>query len=182
MISQDQYGFLYDPYTCLGCGGCQFACREKNDLRPAVWLRRVLHIRGPFFSYSAACSHCDEPACVKACRYHAILKDKETGLVYKVQNRCIGCSSCMWACPYGAVSMNINIGKPIKCNGCIDRVREGKMPACVEACPTQSLRFGRIKDFDCAGARKPEFPFIASAELTKPNVRIQLEEGSRDVQ
>lgn len=110
------------------------------------------------------CNHCDHPPCVTVCPVQATWK-REDGIVMIDYHRCIGCRYCMAACPYGARSFNwrnprsfideINLDFPTrtrgvveKCNFCVERLAEGLLPACVEACPEKSLVFGDLEDPD----------------------------------
>lgn len=115
------------------------------------------------------CNHCDNPPCVSVCPTGATWK-REDGIVMMDYHRCIGCRYCMAACPYGSRSFNwrnpgpfideINPDFPTrtkgvveKCNFCEERLAEGLLPACVEACPEKALVFGDLEDAD-SEARK----------------------------
>ncbi|MDZ7640449.1 MAG: 4Fe-4S dicluster domain-containing protein [Desulfurivibrio sp.] len=116
------------------------------------------------------CNHCDNPPCVRACPTKATFK-KDDGVVAMDYHRCIGCRFCMAACPYGARSFNwrdprgkdeqgqpfideVNTEYPTrtagvveKCNFCVERLAEDKLPACVEeAAPYGAMIFGNLND------------------------------------
>ncbi|HDP79227.1 MAG TPA: 4Fe-4S dicluster domain-containing protein [Spirochaetes bacterium] len=110
------------------------------------------------------CNHCDNPPCVRVCPTQATWK-REDGIVMMDMHRCIGCRYCMAACPYGSRSFNwmdprkalaedqINPDFPTrtkgvveKCDLCAERVDEGKIPVCVEACKEKALIFGNLSD------------------------------------
>ena len=110
------------------------------------------------------CNHCENPSCVRVCPTQATFK-REDGIVMMDFHRCIGCRYCMAACPYGSRSFNFfdprkNLdeatidpnfptrmkGVVEKCNFCAERLSEGKMPACVDACPDGCLVFGNLDD------------------------------------
>jgi molybdopterin-containing oxidoreductase family iron-sulfur binding subunit len=112
----------------------------------------------------ALCNHCDNPPCVQVCPTGATWK-RGDGIVMMDYHRCIGCRFCMSACPYGSRSFNwrdprsfideINPDYPTrtkgvveKCNFCEERLREGLLPACVEACEQKALVFGDLEDPD----------------------------------
>lgn len=173
-----QYGFFFDCSLCVGCGACQFACREANQLAPGQYFRRLLRLEpeaglGYVGFFSAGCAHCLEPACVDACPNGAMYRDTERGLVLHDGNRCIGCSTCVWACPYGAVSISPKTGKAQKCTGCTTRTEQGMLPACVSSCPVQALRFGPITELEAMGGSIPEAGSLPDCGKTVPSLRIR---------
>lgn len=108
------------------------------------------------------CNHCTNPPCVRVCPTKATFQ-RPDGIVMMDYHRCIGCRFCMAACPYGARSMNfrdprthipkLNPDFPTrtkgvveKCNFCEERLAQGLLPACVEACPAKALIFGDAAD------------------------------------
>jgi molybdopterin-containing oxidoreductase family iron-sulfur binding subunit len=119
------------------------------------------------FYFPVQCQQCEEPACVKACPVRATYRDPN-GIVVIDYNWCIGCRMCQLACPYWARRFNwaepvlpsedMNpkthylgnrprmVGVMEKCTFCLQRVREGRYPACVEACPVGARKFGNLLD------------------------------------
>jgi molybdopterin-containing oxidoreductase family iron-sulfur binding subunit len=108
------------------------------------------------------CNHCENPPCVRACPTKATFKRPEDGIVMMDFHRCIGCRFCMAACPFGARSFNYRDPRPAlkqtnkqfptrmkgvveKCSFCVERLAEGKLPACVEASEGK-LAFGDLFD------------------------------------
>ncbi len=109
------------------------------------------------------CNHCEQPPCVKVCPTGATWKREKDGIVMMDWHRCIGCRYCMTGCPYGSRSFNwrdprphikeINPAFPTrergvveKCTFCNERLAQGLMPSCVEACPVDAMTFGDIED------------------------------------
>jgi Fe-S-cluster-containing dehydrogenase component len=110
------------------------------------------------------CNHCEKPSCVRVCPTKAMFKRKD-GIVMHDPHRCIGCKYCMAACPYGALSYNLNdprhaknlqeyvnpefptraIGVVEKCSFCYERLAKGSKPACVEA-SNGAMVFGDLND------------------------------------
>lgn len=154
-----QYGFFIDSSRCTGCKTCELACKDYKDLTPEVSFRRIYEYAGGdwqedngvwhqnVFAYylSISCNHCEDPACTKVCPSGAMHK-REDGFVVVDEDVCIGCRYCHMACPYGAPQYNETKGHMTKCDGCYDRVAEGKKPICVESCPLRALDFGPIDE------------------------------------
>ncbi|MFN0058487.1 MAG: 4Fe-4S dicluster domain-containing protein [Planctomycetota bacterium] len=115
------------------------------------------------------CMQCDNPPCVRVCPVEATWKERD-GIVVVDYSWCIGCRYCEAACPYHARRFNwqepevpaqeINPnqgylsnrvrpkGVVEKCHYCLHRTRVGRLPACVEACPTGARVFGNLLDPD----------------------------------
>ena len=99
------------------------------------------------------CNHCDYPVCVRNCPTQATYKHKD-GFVLQRYNRCIGCRTCMVACPYNARHLipakrtddNLPTLVVDKCTFCIHRVKKGLVPACVQACVGGARIFGDMND------------------------------------
>jgi Fe-S-cluster-containing dehydrogenase component len=66
---------------------------------------------------------------------------EEDGIVVVAPELCVGCKTCISACPWGAPQWNPETGKAVKCDYCHDRLASGAKPACVTVCPTQCLHF-----------------------------------------
>ena len=135
------------------------------------------------------CNHCDDPPCVKYCPTRATWR-REDGIVMMDFHRCIGCRYCMAGCPYGSRSFNwkdprpfikkINLEFPTrtkgvveKCNFCEERLAQGLLPACVEACKEKALVFGDLKqpDSEIRKALQNKTLYQRQPELgTKPKV------------
>ena len=94
-----------------------------------------------------ACQHCTNAGCVNMCPAGALYKDEETGMVTYDQDKCIGCQNCSAACPYDVPRYEDRGGKTVinKCSGCVDRIAQGMMPACVTTCQPGALQFGTRK-------------------------------------
>ena len=94
------------------------------------------------------CNHCNEPACLTSCFVNAYTKTKEGAVIYN-QDLCVGCRNCMIACPFRIPAFSYSSAfepRIRKCIFCYDtRLKYGKPPACVEACPLDTLTFGHRK-------------------------------------
>lgn len=132
-----------DSLKCIGCRTCEVACVVAHQDEQAcasvsreAFLPRIRVVKGGTFSTAVACHQCEDAPCGNVCPTGAI--HRENGVVAVEQARCIGCKSCMLACPFGAMSVSVQARRPqaIKCDLC--RHREDG-PACVAACPTGAL-------------------------------------------
>jgi formate dehydrogenase iron-sulfur subunit len=91
------------------------------------------------------CMHCMDPACVSVCPVAALEKTPKGPVIYR-EDRCIGCRYCLLACPFDIPKFEWDSGifpRVGKCDLCSDRVVSGLKPACVNACPTGTLKFGK---------------------------------------
>lgn len=153
---ENSVAILTDTTKCTGCEACVVACKEENDLgkdQPRRWKSRIDDLSSTRFttiihrpggrSVRQQCRHCQEPACVSACIVGALVKTDEGPVVYD-GDECMGCRYCMMACPYGIPRYEWD--KPVpyvrKCTMCYERIKEGKQPACTEACPEKATIFG----------------------------------------
>jgi carbon-monoxide dehydrogenase iron sulfur subunit len=131
--------------ACIACHLCEVYCKmahsQSKDLvkaftrespRPLPSLR--VEQRRPV-CFAVQCRHCDEPACVYACLTGALSKDPESGVVTVDAGKCVGCWTCILACPFGAIAQDTSRGKVIKCDLCTGK----DMPACVMNCPNEAL-------------------------------------------
>ena len=181
-----QYAFYFNGNRCTGCKACQLACADYNDLSSDYWYRRVYEFGGgtwtqdaqgawttDAFTYyvSLGCQHCTNPACTKVCPTGAMHKDADTGLVSVDTTRCVGCGYCHMACPYNVPRVNREAGHSVKCDGCKDRVAEGKNPICVDACPLRALNFGTVEEMSALGEQASIAP-LPTKTLTEPNLYI----------
>ncbi|MEJ2056736.1 MAG: 4Fe-4S dicluster domain-containing protein [Desulfofustis sp.] len=168
-------GVLVDLTRCIGCRSCERACSREHNLPappvddyfdilegyPETAPRRTDHTAFTVVNrYSSKqsdhplfrkiqCNHCLEPACLTACFVNAYTKTPEGAVTYN-PDVCVGCRTCMVACPFSipAFKYDSAFGAQImKCNFCFDtRLSKNRLPACVEACPMEALTFGRRND------------------------------------
>jgi formate dehydrogenase iron-sulfur subunit len=150
---------LTDVTKCIGCEKCVEACVKVNNLgdyKPggersiqevgdglsAKRWTAVVSRPGEHF-VRKQCRHCLDPACVSACPVGAMHKTAEGPVIYDAA-KCMGCRYCMLACPFGIprYEWDSTVPRVAKCTMCYPRLREGKLPACVEACPQEATIFG----------------------------------------
>ena len=210
MTQPTQYGFYVDSTKCSGCKACHVSCkdRQSNEIRnnsnpegntlPAlegVTWRRVYEYGGGewtkgnngcfeqnVFAYymSIGCNHCSEPVCVKACPTGAMHKRREDGLVHVAQDLCIGCESCARACPYDAPQIDRERKVMTKCDGCFERIAEGRKPVCVESCPLRALDFDTMENLRAKyGDGDGHIAPLPSSSITSPNLIIKANVNGR---
>lgn len=176
--SSPEYAKLVDISRCIGCKGCEVACKEWNELRveptknfgsyqshedlsPSTWLLMRFneveaqgHLR--WLIKKDACLHCEEPGCLYACPAPGAIVQYDNGIVDFNQENCIGCQFCVAGCPFDIPRFNKETRKVYKCNMCIDRVEAGLEPACVKTCPTNAIAWGTKEDMRLLAKEKLE--------------------------
>jgi formate dehydrogenase iron-sulfur subunit len=165
-------GFFTDTSVCIGCKACEVACKEWNQL-PATnggvntlsgdsydntrqldgehW-RHVKFIEqfdadrtgGRWLLMSDVCKHCVQAGCLEVCPTGAIIRTEFDTVVIQ-SDVCNGCRACIGACPFGVIEINPVNNTAMKCTLCYDRMRAGLTPACAQACPTESIQFGPVR-------------------------------------
>jgi formate dehydrogenase iron-sulfur subunit len=93
---------------------------------------------------SDVCKHCVHAPCLEVCPTGAILRT-EFDTVYVNEPACNGCRDCIAACPFGVIHVSETRHIAQKCTFCYDRLQQGLPPACAQACPTRSIRFGPLR-------------------------------------
>ena len=148
-----RYGFVIDQDRCIGCHACTVACKDEHDVPVGVnrtWVKYIEKGAFPATSRHFAvlrCNHCDDAPCIEICPTVALYRSPN-GIVDFDNERCIGCKSCMQACPYDALYIDPDHNTAAKCNFCAHRVELGLQPACEVVCPTQAIMSGDLDDPD----------------------------------
>ncbi|GCE10011.1 4Fe-4S dicluster domain-containing protein [Dictyobacter aurantiacus] len=146
-----KYAFVIDQRKCIGCHACTVACKAEHDVPIGVNRTWVKYIeRGTFPDTRRhflvnRCNHCDNAPCVAICPTKALYK-RDDGIVDFDARRCIGCKSCMQACPYDALYIDPSSHTAAKCNYCAHRTELGLEPACVVVCPERAIIAGDMQD------------------------------------
>jgi Fe-S-cluster-containing dehydrogenase component len=166
-IPGKKWVMVIDLAKCQNARKCMEACNGAHELRPEQHHINVLRMKdnedtAPYYM-PKPCYHCDNPPCTKVCPVNATFK-RQDGIVLIDNLRCIGCRFCIAACPYSARVFNwhepemteeqklrtydveLNVpqkkGTISKCLFSADRLRQGKLPYCVSACPNGVYWFG----------------------------------------
>ncbi len=153
-MKEKRYAIVLDTRRCIDCKACTVACKAENH----VPLGRENHrnwvteeaLRGQYPNLGQSftpgqCMHCANAPCKKVCPTSATGRSPE-GIITVDDKRCIGCKYCMTACPYDARYYNEEIEAVDKCTFCQHRILAGRVPACVDTCPTKVRVFGDIND------------------------------------
>ena len=138
-----EYAFFVDPSRCIGCKSCMAACAECDSHRGVSMIHVDYLDRANSVATSpTVCMHCEEPTCALVCPADAI-KRGEDGIVRSaLKPRCIACSNCVLACPFGVPTVHAGPELMMKCDMCYDRTSIGLRPMCATVCPSQALTFG----------------------------------------
>lgn len=145
------YGFLIDQSKCIGCHACSTACKSENQVPLGVYRTWVKYtetgtypdVRRRF--QVTRCNHCANPPCVRICPISAMYQ-RDDGIVEFDPSICIGCKSCMQACPYDSIYLDPETNTAAKCHFCAHRLDVGLEPACVVVCPEHAILAGDLND------------------------------------
>jgi len=184
----EQYRFHFDATSCIGCHCCEVACNELQNNPPDVKWRRVAHIEGGEFPdvlqlfNSMGCNHCIEPECLKGCPTNSYIK-LDNGVVYHVDESCIGCQYCTWNCPYEVPRFNSDRGIVTKCDMCVDKLNVGETPACVQTCPAGAISIEAVNKQEWIKNdiyKQGIAPLLPDVKITKPTTRYTLPKNIPD--
>lgn len=194
-------GLLVDPRRCVGCHACGVSCKTEHDVALGGFRIRTHYLQRPdratHLFLPMMCMHCQDAPCIPACPNEAIVRGRD-GRVEIDKDSCQGDTSCITACPYDAIHFDLHTQQADKCNLCTHRTDVGMLPACVEVCPTEALRYGDFDDLDSdvvrhadAGGAAPMRP----EHETRPTILyvgletwmadaargVQLQDGENDI-
>ncbi len=134
---QEQKTLFVDYSKCIGCETCEAVCRFLHDTPRIAMSRTIEGEIVPLY-----CQHCENAACQRVCKRGAISRDS-CGAVLHDPMRCRGCETkdCLIACPYAAFFATCKGVAVAKCDLCKKRRAEGVLPACVEMCPCDAIKY-----------------------------------------
>jgi formate dehydrogenase iron-sulfur subunit len=161
MTTQSPKAALIDLTKCIGCRGCQVACKNWNarstkktvmtgnftspgDMNSETYtIVKFIDDDVTWDFIKVQCMHCKDPACASACPVGAFKKTPAGPVTYEPE-KCIGCRYCMMACPFGVPKYEWDKKYPVvqKCTFCAERIEDGQVPACVKSCPPNAIIFG----------------------------------------
>lgn len=198
-------GMAIDMSRCFGCHTCEATCKVANNLPIEMVYNRVLTVGGEAVDtaggtyeqpelefFPVQCQHCENPACLDVCPTGATIK-RDDGIVYVDMELCIGCESCISACPYEGVRvllegeptyyLDVVVGEfdaPVhkggtveKCTFCYNLIDRGEVPACMQCCPGRARFWGDLDDPDSEisqylATREPEL--LQEEDGTAPKI------------
>lgn len=152
------------PERCIGCKQCESACAvAHSQTKSLYWAvfesplpkQRIHSEPGPAMNtaFPNKCRHCNPAPCVFACPTGALHRDTIfTDIIVVNERKCIACGMCAMVCPFDVITYFPTAAAPekatvaMKCDHCIQRQRDGLIPACVEACKAGALKFGEINE------------------------------------
>jgi Fe-S-cluster-containing dehydrogenase component len=141
--------FAVDHSRCIGCRACVQACAECDTHRGVSLIHLdTVDRMATTQTIPMVCMHCEDPTCAEVCPADAI-KQNEDGVVQSsLKPRCIGCSNCVYACPFGIPKYISSFDQMMKCDMCYDRTSEGLKPMCASVCPSEALWYGTAEQFE----------------------------------
>jgi formate dehydrogenase iron-sulfur subunit len=160
---------LVDTSLCTACRGCQVACKQWNEL-PGTKTKQIGTYQNPqdfsaftwklvrfaegkngnskpyWYFFSDMCRHCMEPPCADTIQgfvKDGVIRDETTGaVVYTAKSKSVRFEEVRSSCPYDIPRQNLTTKVLAKCTMCIDRIKNDRIPACVQSCPTSAMVFG----------------------------------------
>ncbi len=176
-----QLVFVIDHGKCIGCHACTVACKSENEVPLGsfrTWVKYTEEGQFPSVKRNFAvlrCNQCTDAPCMTICPTSALHK-LSNGIVDLEQENCIGCKSCMQACPYDALYINPEQGTAEKCHFCAHRVEQNLAPACAVVCPTEAIIPGDFDDPNSVVSRLKATGELEARKTeagTKPNVHYR---------
>ena len=125
-------------------------------------------------SAPTVCMHCDVPACIEVCPAEAITKGPDGVVHTAMTERCIGCSNCVLACPFGVPKYDSSIDLMQKCDLCYDRTSTGLNPMCATVCPSGALFYGTRAEVEDLRQARPLNLFRFGDETVRTKIHYMV--------
>jgi Fe-S-cluster-containing dehydrogenase component len=161
-------GFFIDPSRCIGCQACVGACAECESHRG----HSMIHVdyvdrASSIATVPTVCMHCENPTCAQVCPADAIKQDADGVVHSSLKPRCVACSNCVLACPFGVPNVLVQIEQMMKCDLCFDRTSVGKKPMCATVCPSQALSYVPPEEIARTRRETPVNTFVFGRQTVK---------------
>jgi len=175
--------FFMDMQRCIGCQACVVACAEcetngQDSMIHVHYVDRANTIQ----TTMQVCMHCDDPVCANVCPSNAITKDASGVVLSANTARCLGCSNCVIACPFGVPIKNEESELMTKCNMCYDRTGAGLKPMCATVCPSSALFYGTLEEMEEKRPNSvPVNTFIFGDREVITKVNVMMPKGSTEL-
>lgn len=168
-----------DPARCIGCQACVHACSECDTHRghSMIHVDYVDRAESPQ-TVPVVCMHCEDPACAMVCPADAIKKTADGVVQSANSSRCIGCSNCVLACPFGVPEKIEPQDIMMKCDMCYDRTSVGKRPMCATVCPSGAIAFKPREVLLEERRETPVNVFHIGPQTIRTKVSVMLPEGN----
>jgi Fe-S-cluster-containing dehydrogenase component len=165
------FEFYVDPSRCIGCRSCVAACAECDSHRG----HSMIHVdfidrRRSIATVPMVCMHCVEPTCALVCPADAIKKGEDGIVRSALKPRCVACSNCVLACPFGVPAVHVEPELMMKCDMCYDRTSVGLRPMCATVCPSQALSYAPADAIARQRAAVPVRDFVFGHERVQTKV------------
>ncbi|MCB0825382.1 MAG: 4Fe-4S binding protein [Armatimonadetes bacterium] len=168
-----------DPSRCIGCNACVEACAECDTHAGISMIHLETIQRGDTVQTTPVlCMHCDEPACAAVCPADAIKRTPDGVVHTSLKPRCIGCSNCVFACPFGVPKYHAAFDQMIKCDMCYDRSSIGKKPMCATVCPSQAIMYATPEEVSEMRGGTPINEFIFGSRTITTKVHLMMPKGN----
>ncbi len=177
-----ELAFFIDHSRCIGCRSCVQAC-EECDTHKGVSMIHLETVERADSVQTApqVCMHCVEPICARVCPADAIKQTPDGVTQSSLKPRCIGCSNCVLACPFGVPKYQAAIDQMMKCDYCYDRTSVGKRPMCATVCPSQALAFTTIEEIGRTRRGRPIRRWVFGDEVVETKVYVMVPEAVEEV-
>jgi Fe-S-cluster-containing dehydrogenase component len=137
---------VIDLDRCWGCKACEVACKQELGLGAGPRPMKVVEI-GPRVLdgalhrdfIPALCQHCDQAECQAVCPVAGCIYRDADGSIQIERDLCIGCGSCITACPFGVMETDGEGRPPLKCTLCHERRKDGSLASCAQHCSGRAI-------------------------------------------
>ena len=128
------------------------------------------------------CMHCDDPACAAVCPADAIKRTEDGVVQSSLKPRCLGCSNCQIACPFGVPKIYQARAQMNKCDMCYDRTSVGLKPMCATVCPSEAIFFGPKSEIERRRKNKANNQFFFGQQKITTKVYLMVDNSEEPIQ